>query len=87
MLNTIILVRHQVQYLMNFISSSSSGSSIDLSHMFGYLNAIGFFDAFATAEPFLSSALIFLLVRLLYKISIKAYKEFILSIYHVASTL
>ncbi len=87
-IQAISFVRTQVQVLLNNMSGSGiGGGSVDISHMLGYLNAIGFFDAFNTAEPFLESAVSFLLMRFLWKFTLNAYKEFVLSIYHVADTL
>jgi len=88
-IQAISFVRTMIQQLFDYLSSSSalgSGSEA-LSHMFGYLNVIGFFDAFNTAEPFLESAISFLLFRFLWKFALNAYKNFALSIYHVADTL
>ena len=86
-IQAISFVRTQIQVLLNNLGSGGGGGSIDISHMLGYLNTIGFFDALSTSWPFLESAISFLLMRFLWKFTLKAYKEFVTSVYHVASSL
>ena len=79
--------------LTNYLSSANSiangsANSVDYIHiLYGYLNVIGFFPALVTAWPFIESALTFLFMRFLWKFFLRAYKSFVLSVYHVASTL
>jgi len=82
-----IELRNHIQLLLNSVGSGASGSSVFLSHMFGYLNVVGFFDAFVTVLPFIESAIAFLLTRILWKYSLYAYKELISAVNIAANAL
>lgn len=84
-IEAITFLRISIQSLFDLVSGSHilGGNASAISVMLGYLNVMGFFDALSTAIPLLSSAFVFLLMRILWKYSLFAYKSFINSVKNV----
>ena len=87
-MNAIRSFREIVLQLLNLISNNPTDGNFEyISMMYGYLDAIGFLSAWATSWPLIESAIIFLIVRIVWKYAMNAYKEFVTSVHHIASTL
>ena len=63
-----------MQNLINYLSSPASSGSTYVSQMFGFLNCVGFTPALNDAKPVLLSGIGFLFGRIVFNISLRAYR-------------